>query len=293
MSVQATRNPAGQSTALRLTVQGHAAYAYTGGKRFDPALPCVVFIHGALHDHSVWTLLARHFAHHGRSVLAVDLPGHGRSAGPALGDVESLGGWINALLDAAGVASAPAESAASGVALVGHSMGSLIALEAAAQRPARVSRLVMVGTAWPMKVSDALLSTSRERPLAAMAMVNAFSHASTANKPSYPGPGAWLHGSNQALMERMQAGYAQGNLFEHDFLVCDRYQRAPEAVTQVTAAGVRAEMILGAKDAMTPPKAAKSLAELLGARVQTLPAGHSLMTEVPEGMLIALKAALA
>jgi len=297
MSVQATRNPAGQSTALRLTVQGHAAYAYTGGKRFDPALPCVVFIHGALHDHSVWTLLARHFAHHGRSVLAVDLPGHGRSAGPALGDVESLGGWINALLDAAGVASAsasaPAESAASGVALVGHSMGSLIALEAAAQRPARVSRLVMVGTAWPMKVSDALLSTSRERPLAAMAMVNAFSHASTANKPSYPGPGAWLHGSNQALMERMQAGYAQGNLFEHDFLVCDRYQRAPEAVTQVTAAGVRAEMILGAKDAMTPPKAAKSLAELLGARVQTLPAGHSLMTEAPEGMLNALKAALA
>lgn len=297
MSVQATRNPAGQSTALRLTVQGHAAYAYTGGKRFDPALPCVVFIHGALHDHSVWTLLARHFAHHGRSVLAVDLPGHGRSAGPALGDVESLGGWINALLDAAGVASAsasaPAESAASGVALVGHSMGSLIALEAAAQRPARVSRLVMVGTAWPMKVSDALLSTSRERPLAAMAMVNAFSHASTANKPSYPGPGAWLQGSNQALMERMQAGYAQGNLFEHDFLVCDRYQRAPEAVAQVTAAGVRAEMILGAKDAMTPPKAAKSLAELLGARVQTLPAGHSLMTEAPEGMLIALKAALA
>ncbi|WP_431257040.1 alpha/beta fold hydrolase [Roseateles chitinivorans] len=271
----------------KLQVQGRPAYVYTGGRRFDAALPCVVFIHGALHDHSVWTLLARHFAHHGRSVLAVDLPGHGRSDGPALGDVETLGDWINALLDAAGV------TADGAVSLVGHSMGSLIGLEAAARRPARVSRLVMVGTAWPMKVSEVLLSTSRERPRAAMAMVNAFSHSTTAGKPSYPGPGAWMHGGNLALMARMQDGYdPHGNLFEHDFLVCDRYQGAPEAVAKVTAAGLRTEMILGAKDAMTPPKAAKQLVEMLGARVQTLPAGHSLMTEAPEAMLNALKAAL-
>ncbi|OWQ85623.1 alpha/beta hydrolase [Roseateles aquatilis] len=282
---------------MKLTVQGREAYAYTGGKPFDAALPCVVFIHGALNDHSVWTLLARYFAHHGRAVLAVDLPGHGRSAGPALSDVESLGGWINDVLDAAGVsagasAEAPAEAS---VALVGHSMGSLIALEAAARRPARVARLAMVGTAWPMKVSDALLSTSRERPKAAMAMVNAFSHATTAAKPSYPGPGAWLHGAGLALMERLQDGYAAtGNLFEHDFQVCDRYQRAPEAAAQVTAAGhLQTHLILGEKDAMTPPKAARQLAELLHARVRTLPAGHSLMTEAPEGMLNALQAALA
>ncbi|WP_431046008.1 alpha/beta fold hydrolase [Roseateles sp. L2-2] len=274
-------------SANQLKVQGRAAYAYTGGKRFDAALPCIVFIHGALHDHSVWTLLARYFAHHGRSVLAVDLPGHGRSEGPALADVEALGDWINDLLDAAGV------KADGGVSLVGHSMGSLITLEAAARCPARVSRLVMVGTAWPMKVSDALLSTSRERPRAAMAMVNAFSHSTTSGKPSYPGPGAWMHGGNLALMERLQDGYGEhGNLFEHDFLVCDRYQGAPEAVAKVTAAGVRTEMILGAKDAMTPPKAAKPLAEMLGARVTTLPAGHALMTEAPEGTLNALKAAL-
>ena len=274
-------------SAMKLNVQGRPAYAYTGGKRFDATLPVVVFIHGALHDHSVWTLLARYFAHHGRGVLAVDLTGHGRSAGPALDDVEALGDWINALLDTAGV------TADGAVSLVGHSMGSLIALEAAARRPARIARLAMVGTAWPMKVSDALLATSRERPRAAMAMVNAFSHATTAGKPSYPGPGTWLHGGNLALMERMQDGYGErGNLFEHDFLVCDRYQGAPQAAATLTAAGVRTELILGAKDAMTPPKAAKQLAELLDARVQTLPAGHSLMTEAPEGMLNALKTAL-
>ena len=68
---------------MKLTVQGREAYAYTGGRPFDPALPCIVFVHGAVNDHSVWTLLSRWFAHHGHAVLAVDLPGHMRSAGPA------------------------------------------------------------------------------------------------------------------------------------------------------------------------------------------------------------------
>ena len=83
-----------------------AAYAYTGGKVHDAALPCVVFIHGALNDHSVWTLLARWFAHHGHGVLAFDLPGHGRSLGPPLASVEAAADWVLAALDAAGVASA-------------------------------------------------------------------------------------------------------------------------------------------------------------------------------------------
>ena len=122
---------------MRLTVHGQEAYAYTGGKPFNPALPCVVFIHGAVNDHSVWTLLARWFAHHGRSVLAVDLPGHKRSAGPALKTVEAMADWLLALLDAAGVQRA---------ALAGHSMGSLVVLEAAAKAPDRVTHLAMLGT---------------------------------------------------------------------------------------------------------------------------------------------------
>ena len=116
---------AAEKARMKLTVNGREAYAYTGGKPFDPALPCVVFIHGALNDHSVWTLLARWFAHHGFGVLAVDLPGHMRSAGPALASVEAMADWTLALLDAAGVKQA---------ALAGHSMGSLIALEAAGAR---------------------------------------------------------------------------------------------------------------------------------------------------------------
>ena len=41
---------------MDLAVNGTTSYAYTGGKPFDPALPTVVFVHGAQHDHSVWIL---------------------------------------------------------------------------------------------------------------------------------------------------------------------------------------------------------------------------------------------
>jgi len=267
---------------MKLIVNGQAAYAYTGGKPLDPALPCVVFLHGALNDHSVWTPLARYAAHHGHAALALDLPGHGRSEGPPLPDVESLGAWVHHLLDAAGVARA---------ALVGHSMGSLIALEAAGQQPQRCSRLVMVGTAWPMKVSDALLNTAREQPAAAMAMVNAFSHSALAMPPASPGPGTWLRGASLALMQRMQAGTQdQTNLFLHDFQVCDRYAAAQAAAERVTAP---AHLIVGRRDVMTPPKAARHLAEWLHAQVHQLDAGHALMSEAPEAMLAALKTALA
>src|SRR5262245_13714705 len=111
------------------TVARNQAYAYTGGRRFDPQLPTVAVVHGAEHDHCVWVLQSRYLAHHGRGVLAVDLPGHGRSEGPPLASVEAMADWLPTLLAAAGVNTA---------ALVGHSMGSLIAVECAARYPERI-----------------------------------------------------------------------------------------------------------------------------------------------------------
>src|SRR5208282_6918113 len=94
-------------------------------------------------DHTVWTLQTRYFAHHGRSVLAVDLPGHGRSEGPQPGSIEGYAEWMARLIEAAGAARA---------ALAGHSMGALIALEAAARAPERVSALALLGVAARMPV---------------------------------------------------------------------------------------------------------------------------------------------
>jgi len=266
---------------MKLIVDGCEAYAYTGGKPFDPALPCVVFVHGAMHDHSCWTLLARWCAHHGHSVLAVDLPAHGRSAGPPRADVEDLAGWLLALLDAAGVARAT---------LVGHSMGSLVALEATGRAPQRVERLVMMGTAYPMQVAPALLAVAEADPLRAIDMVNAWSHSSIAAKPSFPGPGMWLHGSNRALMRRVQAGCREVNLFHHEFSICDRYRGGEAAMARVECP---VTCVLGQADQMTLPAKARDLSARLQATVHVLAAGHNLMTEAPDAVLGALRQALA
>ena len=73
---------------MLLQVDGHGVYAATGGMPFDAARPTVIFLHGAGLDHTCWQLASRWFAWHGHSVLAVDLPGHGRSSGapPCLKD---------------------------------------------------------------------------------------------------------------------------------------------------------------------------------------------------------------
>ena len=259
-----------------VNVQGVDAYCYTGGKAFDPAKPSAVFIHGAQNDHSVWALQSRYFAHHGFNVLAVDLPGHGRSKGAALASVELMAAWVLALMDGAGVDQAM---------LIGHSMGSLIALEASHQAPQRVSRLAMLGTTYPMKVSDALLETSRNDEQAAIDMVNIFSHSTLAQKPSCPGPGFSVMGGARRLMQRMSQINPE-QLFYTDFFACNAYANG-----QVAAEAVRCPVlfIFGSKDMMTPARSTKTLTGAIAhGKVVQVDAGHALMQEQPDAVLDAL-----
>ena len=262
---------------MQIQLNGHSLYAYTGGKDFNPAQPTVVFIHGVLNDHSVWILQSRYMAHHGWNVLAIDLPGHCKSGGQPPASVEEASDAIVALLDALEIEQA---------ALVGHSFGSLIALETAAQAPERVSHLVMVGTAYPMRVSPALLESSVSSPMKAIDMVNTFSHSTLAPPPSALGPGTWLYGGSRALMRRVLASNPKVNVFFTGFKACDSYANGETAMTQVQCPTL---FVLGSQDQMTPPKAAQSLiSRAQNATVVKLPAGHSLMTEAPDGVLQAL-----
>jgi pimeloyl-ACP methyl ester carboxylesterase len=262
---------------MDLTVQGRKAYAYTGGKAFDPHLPCVVFIHGAEHDHSVWVLQSRYLAHHGYGVLAADLPAHGRSEGPPLASVEAIADWATALLDAAGVQQA---------ALVGHSMGSLVALDCAGRYPARVTRIALIGSAFPMRVSDELLNATRDDEPLAQDMVNIWSHSTYAHYPSNPGPGFWVIGENLRLMQRQRPG-----VMHVDFKACNDYAAGAERAAQATCPAL---FILGRRDVMTPARSGRELAKaMMGARVVEVGgSGHALMAEKPDEVLDALNAFL-
>jgi pimeloyl-ACP methyl ester carboxylesterase len=147
----------------------------------------------------------------------------------------------------------------------------------------------MIATAYPMKVSQALLDTSRDDPLRAIDMVTVYSHSTLAAKPSFPGPGAWLHGSGRALDRLVLARASHANLFRHDFGVCDGYANGLAAAAQVSCPST---LILGERDQMTVPKTARELAAALRARTVLLPGGHMLMSETPDGVLNALRQAL-
>jgi pimeloyl-ACP methyl ester carboxylesterase len=272
-SSAACEPPRAGSEFMKTTVQGHPAYVYTGGRAFNPAQPVVVLIHGAQHDHSVWIMQSRWLAHHGYSVLVPDLPGHGRSAGPLCTDIAEMARWILDLLQTLGVERAV---------LAGHSMGSLISLEAAALAPQRCRGLGLIGTAFPMKVSPALLEAARDREPEALDMINRFSHARWVHPPGTPGPGFSVFVQNLRLMQRQAPG-----VLLNDFRACDTYA---DGLTRAAALSCPVLFVLGERDAMTPPKAARPLiAACSQASVCQVPqAGHALMSETPEAVRIAL-----
>lgn len=266
---------------MLITAQAKQVYAYTGGKAFNPELPTVIFVHGAQNDHSVWALQSRYLAHHGYSVLAVDLPGHGRSAGPALSSVEMLAAWLLELIAASGVQQAY---------VVGHSMGSLIALEAASMAPQRIQKLALLGTAFPMKVSDALLSSAQNDEQSAIDMVNIFSHSSIAHKPSCPGPGFSVMNSSMRLMQRISAINPE-QVFFKDFTACNNYLNGEEAAKKVQCPTL---FLLAKQDMMTPAKASTSLSnQIENKQIKLIEnCGHSMMSEQADNVLDALVAFL-
>ena len=258
---------------MQVDVQGCNAYVYTAGRAIDPALPTVVFIHGGEQDHSTWALQSRYFAYHGRNVLAPDLPGHGRSRGPALGSMAQLADWVTCLLDATGIDK---------TGIAGHSMGALIALEFTARQPSRVTRLALLGIAAPMPVAAPLLDAARQNDHAALDMINVWSHSHRAQLGGNTVPGMWMLGMNMRLMERQAP-----DVLYTDFKACNDYTRGVDAATQIKCPVL---IIAGNRDQMTPPRATQELMQCMP-HAQTVVldgAGHALMSEQPDAVLDAL-----
>ena len=258
---------------MYLTVDNKTIYAYTANRSFDANQPTVVFIHGAANDHSVWSLQSRYYAYHGWNAFAIDLPGHGKSAGAPLATIGDLAGWMEHFLKGVG---------AKDVTLVGHSMGSLVALETAARHPERIRKVAMIGSAVPIQVSEALLNASKANDHVAYEMINVFAHSNTAQLGGNRVPGMWMMGSAMRLMERSGDG-----VLHADFSACQHYAAGLEAATKLKCPVL---MILGKRDLMTPMKiAADVISKLPDVKVVALDgAGHSLMAEKPDEVLDSL-----
>jgi len=251
---------------VNFKVDGRAAFAYTAAHELDAKKPTLVFVHGAGLDHSLFGLQSRYFGYHGWNVLAVDLPGHGRSEGPPIPAISGMADWIFKLV------TAPRFS------LVGHSMGSLVALECAARQPSRVERIALIGTAYPMKVGEEFLDAAKRNDHAAFDMHTIWGHAAQVPLGGNPNPGMWMYGDTQARLARLAPG-----VLYNDLKACNDYVHSGTVTCP-------ALFILGRHDVMTPPRNAKILQEKIPQSQSVLidPSGHSLMSEAPDATLDAL-----
>lgn len=254
---------------MRIKVNGEEVYAATGGQDFDSTKPLVIFLHGAGFDHSAWALYTRWHSHHGFSVLAPDLPGHGRSGGKPLASVGELADWVAALIEASGAKQAR---------LVGHSLGTLIAIETAARHPEKISGLRLIATAATMPVSEALLDAAKANSPDAIAMMTVWGFGYSAGLGGSLTPGGWMIGKGARILETMKPGV----LFA-DLSASNAYD-ASEAAAKIE---VPVTIVLGERDLMTPAKNGKALAALIpNARTIVLPgAGHMMLAERPDDVL--------
>lgn len=259
---------------MDLLVKGKPVFAATGGGAFKPAEPTVIFLHGSGMDRTVWTLQSRWFAHHGRNVLAVDLPGHGRSAGPPLEAIGDLADWTIALMDAAKRDKA---------ALVGHSLGALVALEAAARAPERVWALGLCGVAARMAVHPDLLKAARAGDHGAIDLVASWGFGRRAHLGGAQAPGLWMLGGGIRTLER-----GPDQALAASLAACNDYAGALDAAKTLRCPAL---LVCGAADRMTGTAGARELAAVMSdARiVEIAEAGHMMMVEKPDATLDALQ----
>lgn len=262
---------------MNVTVDEARAFVATGGQPFDPALSVVVLVHGAGMNRTVWRYQSRYLAHHGFAVAAVDLPGHGRSAGPPLEDVPSMAEWLLRLLDSLG---APAAS------LVGHSMGSFVALEAAAMAPDRIAKMALLGSADAIAVHPELLAAADAGDRKAFDLVTSWSLGRRAQLGGHPEPGSWMTGGTLAILEEEPIA-----VLANDLRAVNDYAGAPVAAQGI---GHPVAVLVGRGDRMTPPNAARRLvSNFVDAEIVEFDTGHLMMTEDPAGVVEALAGFLA
>jgi pimeloyl-ACP methyl ester carboxylesterase len=262
---------------MEFTLDGKRVFAGTGGRARDAAAPTVVLLHGAGMDHTVFALQARALAHHGRNVLAFDLPGHGGSDGPALASIGDLADWV---------LRAAAQCGAERFRLAGHSMGALVALEAAARGGARVEALALIGFVPEMRVHPDLIAAARAGAHGAVELMTSWSFGAQGRLGASKTPGLFLPGAALRLLER-----ADMRSLAADLVACDAYRGAADSAGKI---GCPVLLVLGAEDRMTPPGGGRGFAAGLGnARVTVLPeAGHMMTLEHPTATLAAVRAVL-
>ncbi|MGA1455833.1 MAG: alpha/beta fold hydrolase [Arenicellales bacterium] len=258
---------------MRVNTSFGELFVYTGAREHQTNQPAVVFVHGTGMDHTVWVLPSRYFARHGYNVLSLDLPGHGKSAGSPCSTIDEMADAVVETMEAAGISSA---------ALVGHSMGSLVTLSAAARHPDRARALALIGTTAPMGVHPAMMASAANNDHDVIDMITYWGYSKSAQLGGNENPGMWMAGTTLRLLEK-----ARDDVIHYDLKACEGYATGQDHARAIQCPTL---FILGDRDIMTPMRSAQKMIDAIpDAKVCRMQkTGHSLMMERPDALLDAL-----
>lgn len=244
---------------------GNLNISYAVGGEPAPDKTAVVYVHGAGGTHHVW----RHqlgLDVPGFYQVAVELPGHGRSAGHGCTTIGEYRDFLRDFIAAAGLGR---------VVLAGHSMGGAIAMDFALNYPELLRGLVLVGTGARLRVAPFVLEMVQKGEAQALARY------------------AYAPGTDPALVAEAEEefGLTPAGVRYNDFLACDRF----DVMGRLGEIRTPTLILCGEEDVLTPVKYSRYLeANIPGARLVTIPAaGHMVMWEQPGAVNRALAEFLA
>lgn len=185
----------------------------------------------------------------------------------------------------AGIAAAILASAPPRFALLGFSMGGYIAFEIMRQAPERVSRLCLLDTtARP----DAPETSAKRRERMALARAGRFAQAVEEGFSLTVHPDHAERDDLQAITRRMALAMGPETFVRHQEAIIGR----PDSRPTLAGIAVPTAVITGEADQITPPEAAREMAEgIAGARLTLIAgAGHMAIIEQPEATIAAILA---
>jgi pimeloyl-ACP methyl ester carboxylesterase len=237
----------------------------TGASGYDPNRPTLVLIHGAGGSSQSFQPQIRGLDHD-LNILALELPGHGRTPGPGKSSIAAYAEWVQEIISGSSIES---------FYLGGHSMGGAISLEMALRFPDKMEGLILLATGATMAVSSKILTGLKEQPDQTIEKINQW---------CYPkGTAPQLIAQSIQLMKLTPA-----SVILDDFKACNQFHRESE----ITAIRVPTLILVGEEDIMTPPDFSHFLHKNIpSSQIAVIPgSGHMIMLEKHQEVNQAVKA---
>ncbi|MBN6187348.1 alpha/beta hydrolase [Aneurinibacillus sp. BA2021] len=217
-----------------------------------------VFIHGAGGTGAKFRGIEERV--NGAPCRVLDLPGHGQQDGTGYNSIAAYADWVNEQLGEEEVI------------IVGHSMGGMIGIEAAASNP-NIKGLVLDASHYEMPVHPKILEDL---------LAGTF--------PEFLFKASYGREAKEELLaeEREQLAWVKTAVVHDDFFACNQYKGADT----FAKLAIPVLALYGAEDKLLPKGASEKVAELNGnVQTKTIPgAGHYIMLEQPDAFAEALDA---